>query len=155
MPFLRSHRIYSIFSTRGFIVSHFIHKCMILLEFIFKIRYEIYLLTFCLFRATPEYMAVLRQGGELELQLLPYATATATEDLSHVCDLHHSSWQRWILNTLSEARDGARVLILAIFVTMQTQAYSLNFVLPPAYPIISAPFTQQFIPLSFNCPFFP
>ena len=22
-----------------------------------------------------------------------------------VCDLHHSSWQRWILNPLSEARD--------------------------------------------------
>ena len=26
-------------------------------------------------------------------------------DLSHLCDLHRSSQQRWILNPLSEARD--------------------------------------------------
>ena len=26
-------------------------------------------------------------------------------DPSHVCDLYHSSWQCWILNPLSEARD--------------------------------------------------
>ena len=28
-----------------------------------------------------------------------------------VCDLHHSSWQCWILNPLSEARDQTRVLM--------------------------------------------
>ena len=46
-------------------------------------------------------------GGSqaLELQLLTYTTGTATQDLTCVCDLHHSSWQRWILNPLSEARD--------------------------------------------------
>ena len=38
-------------------------------------------------------------------QLPAYATATATRDPSHVCDLHHSSRQRWILNPLREARD--------------------------------------------------
>ena len=27
-------------------------------------------------------------------------------DLSLVCDLHHSSWQHQILNSLGEARDG-------------------------------------------------
>jgi len=26
-------------------------------------------------------------------------------DLSHICDLHHSSWQRQILKPLSKARD--------------------------------------------------
>ena len=46
---------------------------------------------------------------ELELQLLAYPTATATPDLSHICDLHHSSWQRRILNPLSEARDQTRI----------------------------------------------
>ena len=52
-------------------------------------------------------MEVPRLGVELELQLLAYtiATATTTWDLSHVCDLHHSSQQYWILNLLSEARD--------------------------------------------------
>ena len=42
---------------------------------------------------------------ELELQLLAYAPATATLDLSCVCDLYHSSQQHWILNPWSEARD--------------------------------------------------
>ena len=31
-------------------------------------------------------------------------------DLSSVCDLHHSSWQHWLLNPLSEARDQTRNL---------------------------------------------
>ena len=44
-------------------------------------------------------------GVKSELQLLTYATATATQDLSHVCELHHSSQQRCIPDPLSEARD--------------------------------------------------
>ena len=32
-------------------------------------------------------------------------------DPSHVCDLHHSSWQCQILNPLSEARDRSHVLM--------------------------------------------
>ena len=36
-------------------------------------------------------MEIPRLGVEQELQLPVYATATATQDLSHVCDLHHSS----------------------------------------------------------------
>ena len=43
--------------------------------------------------------------AESELLLPTYTTATATPDLSLVYDLHHSSWQHWILNTLSRARD--------------------------------------------------
>ena len=46
-----------------------------------------------------------RLGAEIELQLLAYVTATAMQDPSCVCDLHHSSWQRWILHPLSDARD--------------------------------------------------
>ena len=50
-------------------------------------------------------MEVPRLGVKSELQLPAYATATATRDPSHICDLHHSSQQRQILNPLSEARD--------------------------------------------------
>ena len=39
------------------------------------------------------------------------ATATATWDLSRVCDLRHSSQQRQIPDPLSEARDGTRILV--------------------------------------------
>ena len=43
--------------------------------------------------------------GLSELLLPAYARATATPDLSHVCDLHHTSRQRRTLNPLSEAKD--------------------------------------------------
>ena len=51
------------------------------------------------------HMEVPGLGVELELQLLAYTTATATRDQSLICDLHHSSWQRRILNPLSETSD--------------------------------------------------
>ena len=50
-------------------------------------------------------MEVPRLGVESELQLPAYTTAIATQDSSCVCDLHHSSRPRQILNPLSEARD--------------------------------------------------
>ena len=50
-------------------------------------------------------MEVPRLGVQSELQLLAFTTATAMQDLSHVCDLHHRSQQHKILNPLSEARD--------------------------------------------------
>ena len=56
-------------------------------------------------------MEVLRLVVELELLLPSYTTATAMGDLSRVCHLHHSSWQHWILNPLSKARDQTRVLM--------------------------------------------
>ena len=49
--------------------------------------------------------------GLMELELLPYATATATSDPSLICDLHHSSQQCQILNPLSKARDQTFVLM--------------------------------------------
>ena len=56
-------------------------------------------------------MEVPRLGVQMELQLLAYITATATWDLGCVCDLHQSSWQCWVLNPLSEARDQTLVLM--------------------------------------------
>ena len=48
---------------------------------------------------------------KLELQLQAYTTVTAMWDLSHICDLHHSSRQCQILNLLREARDRTRNLM--------------------------------------------
>ena len=50
-----------------------------------------------------------RLGVKWKLQLLASASAIATPDQSH--SLHHSSWQRWILNPLSEARDRTHILM--------------------------------------------
>ena len=50
-------------------------------------------------------MEVLRLEAESELQLLAYATAIATWDLSLICNLQHSSQHCQIPNPLSEAMD--------------------------------------------------
>jgi len=57
-------------------------------------------------------MEVPRLGVQMELQPPAYVTATATPDLSRICDLHHSSLQHQIVNPLSEARDWTRNLMV-------------------------------------------
>ena len=66
---------------------------------------------FFLCRAAPVAYGSSQIRVKLELQLLAYTTATATQDLSYACNLHHSSWQHWILNPLSEARDQTHILM--------------------------------------------
>ena len=56
-------------------------------------------------------MEIPRREVESELQLQAYTTATATPDPSRVCDLHHSSWQHWVLDPLSKARDQTHILM--------------------------------------------
>ena len=53
----------------------------------------------------PQPMEVPRLEVKSELQLAAYTIATATPDLSHVCNLYHSSQQSQILNPLSEVTD--------------------------------------------------
>ena len=51
-----------------------------------------------------QHMEIPRLGvkSELELQLLAYTTATATTELSPICDSHRNSQQCRILNPLRE-----------------------------------------------------
>ena len=72
----------------------------------------IFFLSFVLLGPHLRLMEVPRLGVWSELLLPAYARATATPDLSHVCDLHHSSRQRRILNPLSEASDWTRNLMV-------------------------------------------
>ena len=59
----------------------------------------------------PRHMEMSRLGVELELQLPAYTIATAIADASPVCDLHHSSQQRWILHPLNKARNRTGILM--------------------------------------------
>ena len=61
-------------------------------------------------------MEVPRLGVQSELQLLAYATAT--QDPSSVCYLHHSSHQCGILNPLSEAGDQTRNLMVTSWICL-------------------------------------
>ena len=59
-----------------------------------------------------QHLEAPRLRVDSELQLPACTTAATTWDLSHICDLHHSSWQHWILNPLSEARDRTGILMV-------------------------------------------
>ena len=61
---------------------------------------------FWLFRAKP----LAYRSSQASCSCQPTPKATATKDLSHVCDLYHSSQQCQILNPLSKARDWTHVL---------------------------------------------
>ena len=54
-------------------------------------------------------MAIPGLGLDLELQVSAFTTATP--DSICIFDLHYSSWQHWILNPWSEARDRTRVFM--------------------------------------------
>ena len=58
-----------------------------------------------------QHMEIPGLGVELELQLLSYTTALATQNLSHIFDRHYSSWQSQILNSLIRARDRTCILM--------------------------------------------
>ena len=62
--------------------------------------------------ATLRHMEIPRLGVKLELSLPAYTMAKATQDPRCICDLHHSSGQRWIPDPLSEARDQTRNLMV-------------------------------------------
>ena len=53
----------------------------------------------------PRHVEVLRLVVESKLYPLAYATATAAQHPSLVCNLHCSSQQLWIPNPLREARN--------------------------------------------------
>ena len=55
----------------------------------------------------PRHREIPSLGVELELQLPAYTTATSNA----ICDPHHSSRQRQILNPLNQARDQTQILM--------------------------------------------
>jgi len=63
----------------------------------------------CFFRGTPG-----AHGGSQTRGLIRATAARLHHSYSNaiVCDLHHSSWQYWILDPLSKARDRTHNLML-------------------------------------------
>ena len=59
--------------------------------------YDFLFLLFFSFYGPPGGYGSFRGRGQMGVM--------ATKDLSHIGDLHHSLWQCWILNPLTEARD--------------------------------------------------
>ena len=76
---------------------------------------------FCLLGPLSWRTEVPRLGVKLELQLPAYAMATAMQDLSLDCNLHHSSWQHRIPNPLIEATEPATSWFLVGFISAAPQ----------------------------------
>ena len=74
-------------------------------------RHIIIIVIIYLFLGLHPWQEIPRLGVEPELQLPASITATATQDLTPICDLYHSSQQCWILNPLSELRDRTCILM--------------------------------------------
>ena len=77
----------------------------------YNILFFCFVLFFIFLGPHRRHTKVPRLGVESELQLPVYTTATAMWDLSCVWNLHHSSQQCRILNSLSEARDPSHVFM--------------------------------------------
>ena len=101
--------------THGFIAASWTRFVRFMLNcFIFTSACKcilFYFFFFVFFRAAP-----MAYGGSQAKDLIralaaAYTTGTATQDPSHICDLHHSSRQCRILNPLSKARARTGVLI--------------------------------------------
>ena len=74
-------------------------------------------------------MEVPRLGFESELHLLGYTAAIATWDLSHVCDLHHSSQQHWVLKPLRERRNQIHNLMVPSWIHFHCTATETPYLL--------------------------
>ena len=88
------------------------HALLSLFEVVNNFIFEfVFAFFFWLFRAT------LLAYGSSQAKVRIRAVASSLHnshrnlDLSHICHLLHSSWQLWILNPLSESKDGTCILM--------------------------------------------
>lgn len=89
-------------------------------EFFTKLFWFFLFVFFCFLELHLRHMKVPRLGVKSELQLQAYPTATS--DLSHDCNLHHSTRQCQILIPLSGARDRTHILVDVVrFATAKPQ----------------------------------
>ena len=107
-------------------------KCIYLFIYLFMHSLFFFLVLFCFCFLQPHPVAYRNSQArvESELQLPAYPTATATQDLSCICNLHHSSQQHQILSPLSRGRDRTHILMDTVqvhycWVTRRTPIHSV------------------------------
>ena len=63
------------------------------------------------FRAAPAAYGSSQARGQIGAKAASIHHSQRIQELNHICDLHHSSQQRWIPDPLSEARDQICILM--------------------------------------------
>ena len=66
---------------------------------------------FCLFRVSPMAYEISQAQGQIRASAAGLHHSHSMQDLSCICDPHHSLWQHQIPNPLSEARYQTHILI--------------------------------------------
>ena len=74
--------------------------------------FSLFLFLLFFFRAAPAAYGNFQARGWIRATAANLCHSHSNMGSEPVCDLHHSSWQRWILNPLSEARDRTRNLMV-------------------------------------------
>ena len=76
-----------------------------------RVYRPVFCFCFCFLRLHLWQKEVLRLGVKSDLQLLSCTTATAMQDPSCICELHHSSGERRIPSSLNEAGGQTHILM--------------------------------------------
>ena len=76
----------------------------LLFFFSFSFFLSFFFFVFCLFRAVPAAYESSQARGQIRA-IAASLCHSHSNNPSHICDLHYSSWQHGILNPLMEARD--------------------------------------------------
>ena len=105
-----------------FFQKKFLHMKILIPQNKYMIRFQAF---FFFLGLHLRHMGVPRLGVESQLQLPTYTTATAMQNPSCICDLHHNSWLCQILNPQSAATDQTRILMDG-FITAEPQ-WELQF----------------------------
>ena len=82
----------------------------------------------------PEAYGGSQAMGWIAAEVVAYATATL--DPSCLCDIHHSSWQRWILNPLGKVRDQTWVSWMLVRFFSAQPWWELPLPTPPPFLIL-------------------
>ena len=72
---------------------------------------DIFLSFFFFLMAEPKAYGISQARGWIRAAAVTYATATATRNLRHICNLYHSLQQCQVLDPLSEARAWTHILM--------------------------------------------
>jgi len=102
--------------------SHFL--LLLFLLFFFSLFF-----VFCLFWATPAAYGISQAMSLIRAVSASLFYATEMPDPSHVCNLHHSSWQCWILNPLSGARDPTCKIMIPSWINFHCTVTGTPFLL--------------------------
>ena len=98
-----------------------IHLEISMLTWQLRILRKFFSFFFFPFKTIPRPYGISQAWGWIEATTASLAIAIATQDWRHICNLHHSSWQCWIADSLRTGIELASSWILFRFISTEPQ----------------------------------